>query len=423
MKTPWFDYSQISPFRDKHAVIIGGGIAGCQMAWHLCQRDWQVTLIERHEKLATESSGNAAGVISPKVTAKTSPGESFYIDAFNYTLAQLASLKEQGKECDWNPCGVIQLAHNEREKKRWQALEKRGFNKDFLQTLRHAETDKIAGIKTHHRAIWFPGAGWIKPRKFCMQLSSHSGCNLITHKEALHVQRHETNWHIKDAKHNTIASAEVVIIANGKDIQKFEQAAFLPGIPVLGQTSCTKATDYSGKLKTVIGHEGYLTPAFQSDDAEIKQHVFGATFERQFNSIKCKEPANRTNIEQLVKYLPELVDLKKVTNSSHAAVRFTTPDRFPYAGALPHTDFYQQNYADLHLGRHWKKYPPAKYQSGLFVIGGFGSRGLTTSGLCASVLTKLIDNPSRITTDDQMLLNSLHPARFIIKKLKKPGTK
>jgi len=85
-------------------------------------------------------------------------------------------------------------------------------------------------------------------------------------------------------------------------------------------------------------------------------------------------------------------------------------------------DFYTQHYADLHQGKYWKKYPSAEYQKGLYILGGFGSRGLTTSGLCAHLLAKQIDQANTLSTQEQKLLHSLHPARFIIKNLKKNRT-
>ena len=92
----------------------------------------------------------------------------------------------------------------------------------------------------------------------------------------------------------------------------------------------------------------------------------------------------------------------------------TTPDRFPYAGALPDKEFYQKNYHDLHQGKQYKKYPNAKYQHGLFILGGLGSRGLTTSGLCAKSLCDLLNKRAH-----PKLLQYCHPARFLIKELKR----
>ena len=113
---PWFRYPEVQ-WQNKHAVVIGAGIAGCQMAWHLSQKGWQVTLIERHENIATEASGNPAGVISPKMTAKPSTGEDFYMACFNYTLELLDVLQQQDNQLDWHACGLLHIVHMRNEKK------------------------------------------------------------------------------------------------------------------------------------------------------------------------------------------------------------------------------------------------------------------------------------------------------------------
>jgi tRNA 5-methylaminomethyl-2-thiouridine biosynthesis bifunctional protein len=413
--TPWFDYPRFN-WVNKHAVIIGGGLAGCQMAWHLCESGWQVTLIERHKTLSTEASGNPAGVISPKMTAKPSIGENFYSEAYHYTLALIKTLEQQDKSIDWQACGVLQLTHNQRETKRWQALKSRNLPKDFIRLLDEGETDAIAGLPLNtakpYKSSYFPQGGWIKPASFAKALSSHPNCNIITQTTAIKLKKENTLWHVVDQNQQTIANSEVVVIANGKDLFNFEQSHFLAGMPVAGQTTLAPASAISRKLQTVIGHEGYLTPQINGC------HIFGASFERDVSNPILKEATDNSNFESLQRYLGELAHSLTHLKSAHTAVRMTTPDRFPYVGALPDKDFYQKNYDDLHQGKHYKKYPAAQYQSGLFVLGGLGSRGIISSGLCAKRLVECIEGrTSNISTFN--LIETCHPARFLIKSLKK----
>lgn len=414
-KTPWFQYP-VFDWKDKHAIVIGAGIAGCQTAWHLSQKNWKVTIIERHKKIASEASGNPAGVISPKMTATPSPGETFYTDCFHYVLDQLKALENKGMNTGWHQSGMLQLAHNKREKNRWQALKKRDFSNDFLQCLDRESAEEIAAILLNYNAVYFSKAGWIKPTQFCRALISSPNCEVKTTTEAISINKHNGQWQVFDNQQNTIAKAEVLVIANGKDLVQIlprTQRDYLPNMPVAGQTTLADATELSAKLKTVIGHEGYLTPA----DSKTLKHTFGATFDRNNNNPEINHEANNENAEQLSHYLPDLADTFTQNESAHAAVRMTTPDRFPYVGSLPNIDYYQKHYHDLHQGKHWKKYPQASYEKGLFILGGLGSRGLTTSGLCAKTLVDLLEN--KVDTDEQeQLLQYCHPARFLIKQLK-----
>lgn len=415
---PWFEYPKFH-WNDKHAVIIGGGIAGCQMAWHLCQENWKVTLIERHDKLATEASGNLAGIISPKMTANQSIGEDFYTHCFQYTLSLLQTLAEHGRSVEYDNCGLLQLAHNTREEKRWEALKQRNISVDFLQLLDEKQTSNKAGITLPYKASYFPQAAWIEPASFCKALSDHPNCNIIYESEALSLKRNNENWLVLNSDKKEIAKAEVIVICAGKDLTNLEQTAFLPIMSVAGQTTSATANIESQKLKTAIGHEGYLTPTIN------EQHIFGATFERNQHNPQLTQDADNKNIQQLETHLPQFSATLSSFKSSHVAVRMTSPDRFPYAGALPDCDFYKTNYHDLHQGKKYKDYPQAKYQKGLFVLGGLGSRGLTTSGLCAQMLCETITNERGTNNNDIKYLNNknlqryCHPARFIIKRLRR----
>ncbi len=406
MKTPWFDYPHFN-WHQKRAVVIGGGIAGCQSAWHLVQTGWQVTLIERHKKLATEASGNKVGAIMPKVTALSSLGEKFYTAAFNYTLKQLQQLTLEGKQIQYNLCGVVQLAHNPRENKRWKALQQRDFDDDFLQCLDPEQTEYQSGIPSFYKSTYFPRGGWVSPASFCRALVDHPNCEVLFASEALQLERKQQQWSVNNQQ-TTLAQAEVVIIANGKDLHQFEQSKDLPIMPVLGQTSQANATPASENLDAVIGHEGYLTPAVNG------LHIFGATFERNKNQAVINPQADVINQQQLYKYLPYFYDSFGEIKSSHAAIRMTTPDRFPYAGGLIDQARYQSDYADIHQGKHWKKYPTGHYLQGLFVLAGLGSRGLTTSGYCASLLVNIING----TPEKTKITNALHAGRFMIRQLK-----
>lgn len=399
---------------NKHAVIIGGGIAGSQIAWHLAERDWKVTLIERHAQLASEASGNKAGVISPKMTAKPSLGEDFYQQCFLYASQQLQKLEQQGYDFTWDTCGVLQLNHNEREYKRWQSLKQRNFPSRFLQCIDADAVSQVAGIPLDVGASYFPQGAWIDPSSLCRALCTHKNIQVMLHTNAISLQRENQRWVLKDSSQHTIITSNTLVLANGKDIQQFKQTKYLPFMPVLGQTSEAVASYSSTQLKTVIGHEGYFTPQIKG------QHIFGATFERNISEAKPRESADKHNLTQLNKYLPKLAKQLTEVKSSHAAIRMTTPDRFPYVGAMPDRQYYQQHYHDLSKGKYWKQYPDAQYENGLFIFAGHASRGLTTTGLTANYLASVICNEN-FTPFTAAIKTALHPARYDIRRSVRHG--
>lgn len=389
---PWFALP--ASIAERSATVVGGGIAGCQIAYALAQRGWQVTLLERHSHLAREASGNRAGALTPKMTAEWSWGEVFYRQAFAYALNQLRQLQAAGYELDWAQCGALQLAHEPREAARQQALQARGLPADFMQLVDAAQAAALAGIPLTLGASYFPQAGWLNPASLCAALSQHPNISVRTLQPVA-----------------TLPENELTIIASGREADRFAPSAFLPFVPVLGQTTSALATPQSSRLQTVLGHEGYLTPAVAG------QHIFGATFVRNVRDAVLDPAADQANWEQLQQYLPEFTANLGEISSSHAAVRMTTPDRYPVVGLLPDVDFVRAQYADIRHGRAGQVFPALHYQNNIAIMAGFGSRGLTTSGLCAELLAAILHTeplPLQAT-----LYSYLHPARFLLRQLRR----
>lgn len=413
MEYPWFQYPQYE-WQDRTVTIIGAGIAGRQVAWHLAEQGWKVTLLERNSALPEEASGNVAGIISPKVTAKPSPGESFYVQCFNYVLRQLKEHPEWST--DWNQSGVIQLIIKERDKARWQQLSERNLPDQLLQCLSPEQASVVSQIPIKHQALYFPEAGWIKPKSFCSSLVQHANIEFKSHSEALELNYTNNNWHVTDRQQNIIACSEAVVICSGKNLN-YAAVEKLPYIPIAGQTTLVRSNVQGKSLKTVIDHEGYITPRIDNENA----HIMGATYERDSLDVTFSDSANQQNLEKQQRFLPGLAEELHDLEHGHSAIRMTTPDRLPYLGAVPDFEHYQTDYADLHHGKHWKHYPNASYYPNLFIAAAFASRGLTTSALCAKTLACLMDNKELPISDE--LLHALHPARFWVRDLKRGKSK
>src|SRR5918911_3925915 len=71
---------------DRHAVVVGAGVAGAAVCERLCARGWEVELYERHAEPAQEASGNQAGAFHPIVTPDDSIFARLTRAAFLYAL-------------------------------------------------------------------------------------------------------------------------------------------------------------------------------------------------------------------------------------------------------------------------------------------------------------------------------------------------
>lgn len=408
---PWFSLTTLATPKTQEATIIGGGLAGCQMAWHLAQRGWQITLVERHQHLATEASGNKAGVLAPKMTAEPSPGEDFYRQSFLYALQQLQQLDDAGFVINKAQCGLLQLTHNERETKRWHSLQARNFPTRFLRCLDTSQASALAGIPLRQKATYFPQAAWLEPASLCRALCQHPQIELIKQTEALnlHYDAALERWIIRDTSGKIVQISGTIVIANGKDVATLLPSAQLPLIPVRGQSSTAQANIFSQKLCTILGHEGFFIPAIDG------QHWFGASFHRGNRSSRLQTVDNHENFSSLQRHLPQLAEQFAVVSSGHAALRMTTPDRYPICGSGFDTKQFYRQFRDISKGKKPTTYEPIQYQKGLYIYSGLGSRGITTSALCAEFLTAIIcQEPLPISS---ALSHALHPARFTTRQL------
>ncbi len=87
-------------------VIIGGGVIGCSVAYHLAKRGWSdVVLLERH-KLTSGTTWHAAGlVVTSGFTTSTAMQIAKYTRDLYATLEQ-----ETGFATGFNPVGLLQVA-------------------------------------------------------------------------------------------------------------------------------------------------------------------------------------------------------------------------------------------------------------------------------------------------------------------------
>jgi len=93
----------------------------------------------------------------------------------------------------------------------------------------------------------------------------------------------------------------------------------------------------------------------------------------------------------------------------------------PIVGAVPDQSFYHQAYAALRHGANHKRWPEAQYIPDLYTLTGMGSRGLVLASLCADLLCQIIT--PNVQDEGQYNLHAylplLHPARFLIRNLKR----
>lgn len=404
-RPPWFQQPHVE-VKEKSAVVIGAGLAGCTVAHSLAQRGWRITLIERHAGVAQEASGNHAGVVMPRLTADMGADGRFYLGAFLHTVHWLNQLKQRDPALPWFQSGVLQPCDEQRQ----QRMRKLRLPKAVLEICTRDTAGRRCGIATRRGGLFFPAGGWLEPPALCRWLlddQQHRIARLLN-QSALSLKHENEQWRII-GENGVIASAETVIITNGYDAERLLGTDIFRLQKIRGQLAYLAATPASEALKTPICYDGYVIPAYQG------LHCVGASYDGGDDHLESRRESERNILSALTHELPDLNQLG--VSSGRVAFRTSTQDHLPMIGPVPDTVFYRHEYADLHHGRPAHQYRNAQYLPRLFVSGGHGSRGLVSCRFAAEEIACTLSHEISPLGSD--LSHATHPGRFLVRELRR----
>ena len=404
--SPWFRPRKHNN-REKSAIVIGGGLAGTSVAYALATRGWQVEIIEQHDQLASEASGNVRGMLYAKLSPNNTPLSQFVLDGYHHTLGLLETLRVK----EWNPCGLIQLALTEKLAERYQALD-RQHPDSLLKYLCREQLSGIAGIPVKSAGLFFPHAGWVSPPAFCEAMSSHPNIKVTTGCKTDQLKQTTEGWQLFSGD-EMIASTKTVIIAKGTASNEFPQLQHLPLKAIRGQVSHVLATEASSKLATCVCGEGYIAPA--SDG----HHSVGATFNLKDDNKELSNKDHRKNLGLQSYSFPAMYaamgEKNALITGGRVGFRATTPDYLPVVGGVVDYESFTEQFTPLKKNRKHRFSDYAKYLDGLYVSSGHGSRGLLSCPLSGEILAAMINNEP-LPVDDELLFH-LNPTRFLVRDL------
>ena len=203
---------------ESHArvVVIGGGVVGCSILFHLARFGWKdVVLLERNE-LTSGSSWHAAGQIH---TISSDPNIS---RLQGYTINLYKELEElSGQSVGLHATGGFYLASNdtwhdylkrERSKARYM-----GLDQEFISVEEAARRHPLIDPSRYIAALWDPLDGDIDPSGVTYAYAKSAkalGANYHTHTLVLETnQRADGTWDVVTEKGNI--HAQMVVNAGG----------------------------------------------------------------------------------------------------------------------------------------------------------------------------------------------------------------
>ena len=408
---PWYARPPQVP-GERKALVIGGGLAGCASANSLAKRGWQVVLLERHEKLAKEASGNPQGVLYMKLSAHGTTLSQMIVSGFGYTRRLLEQL-QRGR--DWDDCGVLQLGFNAKEAGR-QAQLAAAFPPALVHLLDQPRAQALAGIELAHGGLFYPEGGWVHPPALCRYQALHPNVQVLTHHDVLQLHNVDDQWQACQGE-QVLASAPVVILAGAAEVKRFPASSGLPLKRIRGQITQLVETPASAVLKTVVCAEGYVAPG------RLGEHTLGASFDFHNEDLSTTPEGHQGNLDLLQEISPDLAQrlgdeqLDPHTLKGWAAFRCTSPDYLPIVGPLSDPGQFASAYAVLRKDARQVPDTPCPWLGGLYVNSGHGSRGLITAPLSGELLAAWInDEPLPLP---RAVAEACHPTRFALRTLVK----
>ncbi|MBI4740492.1 MAG: bifunctional tRNA (5-methylaminomethyl-2-thiouridine)(34)-methyltransferase MnmD/FAD-dependent 5-carboxymethylaminomethyl-2-thiouridine(34) oxidoreductase MnmC [Betaproteobacteria bacterium] len=393
--------------REKRAIVIGAGIAGTSAAERLAARGWSICLIDRAPSAGRGASGNLAGVFRPLPSLDDNRLARLTRACFLYARRHFAQLVDEGLPLRWETTGVLHLArddaHGSTQKRVVETWQPPG---DYLRYVGRETAQQLAGWPVAAGGWWFPGGAWVEPPSLCHANLARHGARIRPHfaREVESIERRDGRWHACDAAGDTIATAPVLILANAADAKRFAPAAYLPLRAARGQVSHLPSA--AGQApQVVVCRLGYVTPAIDG------VRCAGATFSVGDAETAPRPAEHAENLAKLEFMLPGYgakspVPLDPQTLDGRVGFRPASPDRLPMIGAVA-----DASAVDPALpSRPLKDIPRIP---GLYLIDGFGARGIVWSALAGELLAGLIEGePLPLEAE---LAAAVDPARFLLR--------
>lgn len=382
---------------EPRALIIGGGLAGCAAAWALAEQGWRSTVFERHAQIASEASGNPAGLFHGIVNAQDGVHARFN-RAAALAVRQAVRVAIEAHGVAGAVGGLLRLESDATLASMQRTLKALGLPADYVQALSAAQASARSGIELSHPAWFYPGGGWVSPAGLARSWLDRAAAR-VERRCGAHVhtlRRGASGWCLLDAEGRTLDEAQTVVLANAGGALPLLGAPDWPIETLRGQISLLPAHTLALPRLPVAG-AGYLLPALAGGQA-----LFGATAQRGDDDAAVRESDHRANLAQLEQLVGHRVDADAAAMQGRTAWRWSAVDRLPLIGAVPDSAAPPQR---LDQPRFVPRVP------GLFVFTALGSRGITWSALGAQLLASWITGaPAPV---EASLIDAVDPARFI----------
>ena len=334
----------VTSSRMPSVAVIGAGIAGAALARAFAALGVRATVVEA-DKAGAGGSGFPTSLVTPRLDAGDVGIATLHAQALTRAGGLYAAVPGAVIET-----GVLQLEQTPRDAARFAKVALQPVWAEGAMEVRDAATCAARlGEPVGCGGLWMRDAMAIRPRAVLDAWLEDSA--RITARVA-RIEPAGASWRLLDEAGGQIVEADIVVFAAG-----WGTAGLVPDLPlapVRGQANWV-----AGVEAGPVAWGGYAAPTGSG-------LLFGATHDRGETDGGPSDEAGARNLATVAARLPELAARIAAAGPAQArtAVRATTPDRLPLAGAVTGGE-------------------------GLFVLGGLGSRGFCVAPLLADHVAAL----------------------------------
>lgn len=394
----------------RHAIVVGAGLAGAAVASRLAARGWGIDLVDRGATPSGGASALHAGVFQPHVSRDDSLLSRLSRAGFLYSIREWPAALESGPSPPLRHCGVLQLADGPANEARVAATAAMlAYPCAYAEYVPRDAARALASAEVRIGGWWFPLAGCVQPAALvAAQLAASAGPpTLRLRREVATLDRAGERWRARDAAGAIIAEAPVVVLANAHDAARLVDLGGDPLQRVRGQQSYLPTPPFAAP-PVVVGGDGYVLPALDG------VAVAGATYDLDASSPYPDAESHAINLARAERMLPgSTLRVDPATLSGGVGFRGVATDRLPMVGALVEVATARAQAAAL-TGAHTADLPRTR---GLYAAFAFASRGLVWTLIAAELLASQLDGEPLPL--EGALVDAIDPGRFILHRVRR----
>ncbi|MFT5140711.1 MAG: dimethylglycine dehydrogenase [Lysobacterales bacterium] len=246
-------------------VVIGGGVVGCSILYHLAKAGWQDVILLERDELTSGSSWHAAG----SLYSLTSPSNASELQ--KYALDLYPRLQEEsGQDCGFHKTGELWLACSAEEEKSLKVFRglgrRQNIEAEFISIAEACEMAPILNPEGLRSVLFEPDAGHCDPSSVThafARAARQYGATIHRFTPVTGtIQRDDGSWDVITDK-GTI-QAEYVVNAAGLWAREVAALAgiFMPLLPVEHQYMVTEPIAQIQAMKTLL-------PAISFSEANV----------------------------------------------------------------------------------------------------------------------------------------------------------